>query len=236
MLVLASAVALSGLSGQARADVILSQSDDPTVILDEQLERLLSREHVAIGKLKAARLERLSSLPTNGKFEKAALGVNYSRAWIDAQPVANGGESWRCLSEALYFEARGESVQGQFAVAEVILNRVDSRNFPNSVCGVINQGTGRKFQCQFTYTCDGHAEKIHERAAYNRVGKIAKIMIAGAARPLTNGATHYHTTAVRPAWSRKFRHTAKIGVHHFYRMGGEVVARRRNAQSQIKLR
>jgi spore germination cell wall hydrolase CwlJ-like protein len=68
-------------------------------------------------------------------------------------------------------------------VAEVILNRVASTRYPNTVCGVINQGTGRKFACQFSYTCDGRAEVINEAAVYTRVGKVAKMMLAGAPRP-----------------------------------------------------
>ena len=121
------------------------------------------------------------------------------------------------FAEALYFEARGETVKGQFAVAEVILNRVASPSFPDSICRVVNQGTGRKFACQFTYTCDGRAEIIHEPKAYDMVGKVAKMMIDGMPRTLTKGATFYHTKAVRPRWSRVFQRTATIGFHHFYK-------------------
>lgn len=148
---------------------------------------------------------------------KAAPKVEFTRSWIDAQPQASGDENWKCLAEALYFEARGETVKGQFAVAEVILNRVDSTRFPQSICGVINQGTGKRYQCQFTYTCDGRAEVISEKDAYQRVAKVARYSIDGAAGDLTNGATHYHTTNVRPKWSRVYTHTTSIGVHVFYR-------------------
>ena len=82
---------------------------------------------------------------------------------------------------------------------------------------MINQGTGKKYQCQFTYTCDGHAEVIAEPRAYSRVGKVADVIIDGNAPKLTEGATHYHTTAVRPSWSRVYKRTARIGDHLFYR-------------------
>mgnify|MGYP001803931275 CR=1 FL=1 len=72
----------------------------------------------------------------------AGTKVEFSRAWVDSQPRAAGDAQWRCLAEALYFEARGETVKGQFAVAEVILNRVQSARFPSSLCGVIHLGTG----------------------------------------------------------------------------------------------
>ena len=183
---------------------------------DTTVKQLVSKETRALSGISAVQLDNLLKhsqphTPTRGK------PVNYSKSWLAAQPKTSGGPQWACLAEALYFEARGESIKGQFAVAEVILNRVDSRHFPNSVCGVIKQGTGKKYACQFTYTCDGHKEVINEPAAYTRVGKVAKVMLEGGARGLTKGATYYHTKAVSPSWSRKFHRTATIGVHHFYR-------------------
>ena len=124
---------------------------------------------------------------------------------------------WKCLAEALYFEARGEPVEGQFAVAEVILNRVDSSKFPNSICRVVNQGTGRKHACQFSYTCDGKLERVANGAAYKKVVRIAQVMINGGIRQLSGGATYYHTTSVAPSWARRFEHTRTIGIHKFYK-------------------
>ena len=147
----------------------------------------------------------------------AKVEVSYTKDWLDQQPKADGDEHFRCLVEALYFEARGESVRGQFAVAEVILNRVESSRFPGSLCGVIKQGTGKRYQCQFSYTCDGRKEVITERQAYERVSKVARAAIDGAIDEMTEGATHYHTKAVRPSWSRVYKETARIGVHIFYR-------------------
>ncbi len=179
------------------------------------IKKLAAVEKAAFTSLSKDRLKKISRAPKidNG----AAAGFTVSRAAIDARPRATGGAEWQCLAEALYFEARGETVRGQVAVAEVILNRVSSKRFPNTVCGVVHQGTGKKYQCQFTYKCDGHPERISEKAAYARVGKIARMMLDGAPRTLSGGATYYHTTAVRPKWSRKFQRTARHGVHLFYR-------------------
>ena len=160
--------------------------------------------------------ERLQGLVTQ-PAQTDVTPVTLSRDWLDQQPNAKGGQEFRCLAEALYFEARGETVKGQFAVAEVIMNRVKSTRFPGSPCGVINQGTGRKYQCQFTYTCDGNAEVIHEKVAFQRVAKVARTVLDGKAPKLTDGATHYHTTAVSPRWSKIYTRTAAIGVHLFYR-------------------
>ncbi|KIN61536.1 Cell wall hydrolase domain protein [Sulfitobacter noctilucae] len=177
----------------------------------EKAEDLARIEQQGLKSAGEARLQDMITKPA------IATNVQFSRNWIDAQPKARGSDEWRCLSEALYFEARGETVKGQFAVAEVIMNRVKSARFPGSLCGVINQGTGKKYQCQFTYTCDGHAEVIAEPAAFARVGKIARYILDGKVPNLTDGATHYHTTAVNPRWARVYTRTARIGVHLFYR-------------------
>jgi len=166
----------------------------------------------------AARLQEMVAQPASA----SASEVKYSKSWIDSQPKAEGSAEFRCLAEALYFEARGESVKGQFAVAEVIMNRVDSPRFPSTVCAVVKQGTGRKHACQFSYTCDGQPEQIHEPAAWERVSKVAQAVLSGAPRALTKGATFYHTTAVRPSWSRAFTRTAEIGEHLFYRAAVRV--------------
>lgn len=202
----------------AQADITVSHANDPEQALGVQLTALLAQERAAMGQVDTDAIERMLSGYRPTPKPTPPVKIDYSRAFLAELPAATGGAEWECLAEALYFEARGESVKGQFAVAEVILNRVGSSRFPNTVCGVVNQGTGKKFQCQFTYTCDGHAEKIHEPAAWERVGKVAKLMLDGAPRALTGGATHYHTTAVSPRWSRSFPRTAQIGVHYFYRM------------------
>ncbi|MCP3969706.1 MAG: cell wall hydrolase [Rhodobacteraceae bacterium] len=223
---LLKAVCIAGIIGHgglAEADVVLSESNAPGILIDSRLEELLSKERLALGKLNTARLERLATLPETRRFVRGQPAtLTYTRGWLDTLPDATGDANWRCLSQALYFEARGERVRGQFAVAEVILNRVDSVHFPSSLCGVINQGTGRKYQCQFSYTCDGHDEVVREKAAFARVSKIARLMIDGAERALTRGATHYHTKAVNPNWARTFPRTTTIGVHHFYRMPTRV--------------
>lgn len=186
---------------------------------DRAGDALRSAEERGLASISDARLQAFLTPPASPKAKStdASGKVSLSRDWIDAQPEASGGENWQCLAEALYFEARGETVKGQFAVAEVIMNRVKSSQYPGSVCAVIHQGTGKKYQCQFTYTCDGNPERINEPRAWDRVAKVARFVLDGRAPALTDGATHYHTTAVRPRWSRVFTHTTSIGVHRFYR-------------------
>lgn len=136
---------------------------------------------------------------------------------LDRVSVEDTDPQWRCLTEALYFEARGESPLGQIAVAEVILNRVDSARFPDTVCGVVRQGAKSGKGCQFSYYCDGKKEYIANRPVYDRLGKIAWVMMQGRPRTLTGKATYYHSSSVNPRWSRTFTETARIGDHIFYR-------------------
>lgn len=139
-------------------------------------------------------------------------------AALDALPRMAGDAQWRCLAEAIYFEARGEPLSGQVAVAEVILNRVEDHRYPDTVCGVTYQGVGRGRVCQFSFACDGRPEAMTSRRERERSEKLAAIMVAGRARTITDGATHFHATYVRPGWSGKLTRTAAIGHHIFYRL------------------
>ena len=187
-------------------------------LIASRLGAILGQERQALSVVPDARLNMLTTLPSVGERDVTSqAAIVYDRGFLAALPVAEGDAQWQCLSEALYFEARGESVRGMFAVGEVILNRVDSGAYPDSLCGVINQGTGRRYACQFTYTCDGRPETIGEPRSWERVGKVARLLMDGAPRVLTGGATHYHTKSVNPSWAQRFPRTATIGYHHFYR-------------------
>jgi len=184
--------------------------------ISDSFLKMIRTDNSRKGQLRGDRVALISK-QVQGEASGGAGQLTYSMDELNARPTASGGAAWQCLAEALYFEARGESLKGQIAVAEVILNRVESKRFPNSVCGVIRQGTGRKYACQFTYTCDGLPENVNEPAAYKRVGKVARMMLDGAPRNLSGGALFYHTTAVNPRWARSFQRTTRLGVHLFYK-------------------
>ncbi|WP_103256450.1 cell wall hydrolase [Tabrizicola aquatica] len=159
-------------------------------------------------------IERLPAPDFTAALPATAQTEGLTQDWLTAQPAPEGDAEWQCLTEALYFEARGESLDGQIAVAEVILNRKDSGLYPGTVCGVVKQRGGGG--CQFSYVCDGK-KKMRERDAADLAGRIARAMLDGAPRLLTDGATHFHTRHVRPGWSKRFAHTTSIGAHLFYR-------------------
>jgi spore germination cell wall hydrolase CwlJ-like protein len=124
----------------------------------------------------------------------------------------------KCLTEAIYFEARGEPVRGQIAVAQVVLNRVFSGYYPATVCGVVYQNSERHLACQFTFTCDGIPEVVREPDAWERARKIANESLDGELwLPEVGKATHYHAYWVHPSWVHEMTRMYKVGVHTFYR-------------------
>lgn len=124
----------------------------------------------------------------------------------------------KCLAEAVYFEARGEPVRGQIAVAQVVVNRALSGYYPTTVCGVVYQNAHRRLACQFTFACDGIRDVVTEPELWTRAKTIAKEMLDGRLwLPEVNRSTHYHATYVRPYWVREMRKNYKTGLHIFYR-------------------
>lgn len=231
---------LCGFAGSTFAEVSQSRSTDPASLIGTQFASLLGAEHKTVDRITndertamavgpkavlpvamakpATTASKVAAKTANKPLVKEPLApvlIEYSAAWLYTQAAPTGDAQWECLKTALYFEARGESLKGQFAVAEVILNRVDSASYPSSVCGVVKQGGGGS--CQFSYSCDGIGDVMHERGAADLAGRIARVMLDGAPRGLTSGATYFHSRAVRPSWSKKFPQTAAIGAHLFYR-------------------
>ena len=127
-------------------------------------------------------------------------------------------KSEKCLAEAVYFEARGEAVRGQIAVAQVVLNRAFSGKYPETVCGVVYQNKHRHLACQFTFACDNNKDVIREPDMWERAQKIAKAMLDGQLwLPEVDKSTHYHAYWVRPSWVNEMKKMYKTGVHTFYR-------------------
>ncbi len=122
-----------------------------------------------------------------------------------------------CMAEAIYYESRSDPLSGQKAVAEVVMNRVVSKHFPNTVCGVVYEGSERSTGCQFSFTCDGSLDTPAAGKAWGRSVRIADYALSGAHKPMTAKSTHYHTMQVNPVWSGTLTPTRNIGSHQFYR-------------------
>jgi spore germination cell wall hydrolase CwlJ-like protein len=177
----------------------------------QALEELTAEDSRAAAEMTGARSQAITNLLVTD------VGGVIDLSEIGSVKVGKRSKQWRCLTTALYFEARGESKVGQAAVAEVILNRVDSNSFPDSVCGVIQQGQKKLNRCQFSFMCDGKAEYIGDRKSFEELGKVAWVMLEGKPRILTGKAIFYHAASVQPRWSKRLVRTARIGDHIFYR-------------------
>ncbi|MFB0613896.1 cell wall hydrolase [Aurantiacibacter poecillastricola] len=136
-------------------------------------------------------------------------------------PVSLGRAS-RCLTEAIYYEAGAENDLGQRAVAQVVLNRLRNSEFPNSVCGVVYQGSSLATGCQFTFTCDGSLAHLPSKAGWARARDVAHQALAGHVVSEVGLATHYHANYVRPYWSGTLNRIGQIGSHVFYVWRGQA--------------
>jgi spore germination cell wall hydrolase CwlJ-like protein len=132
----------------------------------------------------------------------------------------------RCMTEALYYEARGEGQNGQEAVAEVILQRVRSRAHPDSICGVVHEPG------QFSYVTDGSTKRPRDQESWQAAKNLAARIVRGElVTSLTRRALFYHAVDVQPAWAAEMVRTAVIGNHIFYRLPG---ARERQQLTQVR--
>ena len=126
----------------------------------------------------------------------------------------------QCLTAAVYYEAASEPDSGQRAVAQVVLNRVAHPAYPDTVCGVVFQGSERRTGCQFSFTCDGSLARAPNRMFWLRAESVAAAALAGYVHAPAGLATHYHTIHVSPYWAPKLHYLGTIGLHRFYRFGG----------------
>ncbi|WP_293880044.1 cell wall hydrolase [Sphingomonas sp.] len=125
-----------------------------------------------------------------------------------------------CLATAIAYEAAHEPIEGQQAVAEVVLNRLHHPAFPKSVCGVIFAGSGRRTGCQFSFACDGALSRHMPVAIMAAARAVANAALDGKNPLRVAGATHYHANYVSPYWAPSLIRVARIGAHIFYRGAG----------------
>lgn len=154
-----------------------------------------------------------------GRIDAAPAGA---RPFILPIGTIEYGRALKCLSDAIYYEAANEPDDGQRAVAQVILNRMRHPTFPNSVCGVIYQGSERTSGCQFSYSCDGSMARMPARVAWLRAQKVAVSALAGSVYAPVGTATHYHATYVYPYWAPSLNYVGTVGAHRFYSWKGSA--------------
>ena len=175
-------------------------------------------------------VEAAVPLPLRKEIPPSQVVVEEGRSRAMREAIAASGDAARslqCLTEAIYFEARGEPEEGQVAVAQVILNRVRSKLYPNGVCEVVYQNAELRNRCQFSFACDKEAravsnimDRVRSPQAWAKALEIAGQVGTGERwLPWVGSATHYHADYVKPRWRRDMVKLAEVGRHSFYRIG-----------------
>lgn len=156
-----------------------------------------------------------------GRFIPPVSTKDHSWARTALPPVTFTAPEQKCLAEGIYFEARGETLKGQAAVGQVILNRVRNPAFPDTICGVVFQNDNWRNRCQFSFACDGRKETIHSPEHWKIAKEVAMAVTAGKIwLDEVGSSTHYHAVYVHPRWARTMQRKVRIGLHVFYRTFG----------------
>ncbi len=208
------AVGLVVLAGSSGASPLLPQfARQATVEQANALEKPLPNQIRNLAPETA--LEVNAQIPVANGPNPSASPFMFGKASAETRARAI-----ECLTSAVYYEAAQESTDGQRGVAQVVLNRVRHPAFPNSVCGVVFEGSTRATGCQFTFTCDGSMARAPMPDLWNRARKVAEEALAGHVYAPVGYATHYHANYVVPYWASSLTKTAVEGAHIFYRWQG----------------
>ncbi|WP_245419734.1 cell wall hydrolase [Phyllobacterium salinisoli] len=165
--------------------------------------------------------ESILTEKSSGRFTPPLEPGDHPWAASPLPPLVFTAKEQKCLAEGVYFEARGEPVKGQAAVAQVILNRVRNPAYPKTICGVVYQNDDWRNRCQFSFACDGIRHRVTEQEHWRIAQEVAKAVTAGQIwLPEVGSATHYHATYVKPRWASTMERVKKIGLHIFYRTYG----------------
>ncbi len=164
---------------------------------------------------------------------KASLDLGLMRAPSRTAPASpfdlknRSASDLDCLTQAVYYEARGETDSGQRAVAQVILNRVRHPAYPKTICNVVYQGAVKRTGCQFSFTCNGIMSNRVESWAWKRARTVAEDALDGYVMKSVGASTHFHVLGISPDWSVRMQRTATIGNHAFYQFssrGAQMLA------------
>lgn len=210
----------------------------PAVNATAKAGGVVDRDLIKLTASHEAAVTRTAAAETPDVLRLQDLTPDQARAWNAANPISTApnpaakpfhlttdgvldeARALDCMTAAIYYEAAYESLDGQRAVAQVVLNRLRHPAYPNTVCGVVFQGSERTTGCQFTFTCDGSLQRTPSEAGWARARQVARDALNGYVMRKVGNATHYHASYVAPYWSPNLVKVATIGAHIFYRWTG----------------
>jgi len=198
-------------------DTMQPWSPDDPIVVDTPSDAPATRDTATATPATPGEANKNETIANKGEVTGAGQHPKSPAERLNFTPKARA-KAEKCLANAIYFEARGEPVRGQIAVAQVVMNRVFSGYYPHDVCGVVYQDANRHLACQFTFACDGIPDVVNEPDAWKRATEIARDTLDGKLwLPDVGKATHYHAYWVHPWWVHEMRKLDRIGVHTFYR-------------------
>ncbi len=189
---------------------------DPSLMADVQSDE---RQTAELSQELSKRAPKSNFFKASVSSAVKAFSGPAARPWT-ASPL-DAARQLDCLTQAVYYEARGETPAGQAAVAQVVLNRVRHPQFPKSVCAVVYQGATSGRGCQFSFACNGATRYRREGGAWERAERIASRAMDGYVMADVGNATHFHVASINPRWGNLLR-VGKIGMHVFYRFSGKA--------------
>jgi spore germination cell wall hydrolase CwlJ-like protein len=207
------------------AALMVARRHDPAYVSDSvdrdrqaalfamRLERRSGADRLADTRIDASHLLMRASYSSDFPIRVPALRAGSFNALSNSRELD-------CLTQAVYYEARGETPSGQAAVAQVVLNRVRHPAFPKTICAVVFQGAYSGGTCQFSFACDGSIRRVRDQGAWRRAERVASRALDGAVVSQVGKATHFHTTSVAPEWGQRLMRVAQVGLHVFYRFSG----------------
>lgn len=168
-------------------------------------------------KIKASKLEKKAIVNPYGVPAPPGKAITKSEIKaVDARGKERMDDAITCLARTIYWEARGTDRKVMHAVANVVMNRLGSEDFPDTICGIVKQGKEER-ACQFSWWCDGRPDSAQEERPYEAAKEIARKALNRQLKDVTGGALYFHSKGVRPSWSKKFKKTVKIGNVDFYK-------------------
>lgn len=166
-------------------------------------------------------IEGLAAQERNALIPVSRLPVQAANAFhIGQEKPETYQTALKCLTQAVYYEAAFEPLQGRRAVAQVVLNRMRHPAYPKSICGVVYQGAERRTGCQFSFTCDGALLRAPAAGPWREAEEIARKALLGHVEKSVGTATHYHADYVLPKWAFELAKIDQLGRHIFYRFNG----------------
>ncbi len=221
VLILAGLTSLMILSSAIvpRAFARFGTENEPLVRIS--FDRLREVSAMSVDDQSQILVEGLAAQQKNAAIPVSGLPIEAVRGFSFAT-VSPGtyGAALTCLTQAVYYEAANEPMQGRRAVAQVVLNRMRHPAYPKSVCGVVYQGSERRTGCQFSFTCDGSLLRAPASSRWREAEGVARAALAGEVEPSVGTATHYHADYVLPKWAFNLGKIEQLGRHIFYRFTG----------------